>query len=349
MKAFVVTSPGDALVRDWTPPTTGEGEVLVAPALVGVCGTDLELVDGTIDPAYVRYPLVLGHEWVGRLVNDVSSLAPAGTPVVVEGVIPCHVCDECLRGATNRCATYDEIGFTRPGALAQLVSVPIDLVHPLADGVALDDAVLVEPMAVVWRALTRVPLRSGLDVAIVGDGTIALLSAHMVQLFDPSSTTVVGRRDEQSGLASQAGADHFEVTTPSQKYELVIEASGSVEGVATALELCARGGMVILLGLTPHGSHVSFAPDDLVNNDMIIQGSFSYTQAAFIEVVRRVNTRELRPSFLITHRFSGDDASDAIDKLRTIESGVARGKVVIAVEDWLSAKWAESALHFGVD
>ena len=331
MKAAVVTSPHEVGVIDWTEPLCGVDEILVEPLLVGVCGTDLELVDGTIDPAYVRYPLVLGHEWVGRLTRDEASIGPAGSHVVVEGIIACGVCDECRRGATNRCETYDEIGFTRPGALGELVSVPKDLVHLLDEGVSLDDAALVEPMAVVWRSLARVPLRSGLSVAVIGDGTIALLAAHMVQLFEPSDTTVVGRREEQRELALMAGADRFVVSGPRYQFDLIIEASGSVDGVATAIKHCARGGMVILLGLTPHGSTVSIAPDDLVNNDIIIQGSFSYTREAFIEVVRRVNARELRPSFLITHRFSLGETLQAIEALRGVEPGVARGKVIIEV------------------
>jgi threonine dehydrogenase-like Zn-dependent dehydrogenase len=89
--------------------------------------------------------------------------------------------------------------------------------------------------------------------------------------------------------------------------------------------------MVILLGLPPHGTHVELAPDDLVNNDVIIQGSFSYTGDAFGEVVRRVNTRELRPSFLITHRYELEQAPDAIAALRASAPGEPRGKVVIAV------------------
>src|SRR5271155_4719020 len=154
MKAFVVTSPGSSSFLEWPEPVTKKGEVLVRPLLAGMCGTDLELIDGSIDPAYVRYPLVLGHEWVGQLVED-SDVGEAATTVVVEGVIPCGVCAACSRGDTNLCETYDEIGFTRPGAIAELISVPATLVHRLESSVSLDDAVLVEPMAVVWRALTR--------------------------------------------------------------------------------------------------------------------------------------------------------------------------------------------------
>ena len=317
MKSFVVREPGDVAFREWLEPSDVEGEVLVT-------------IDGTIDLAYVRHPLVLGHEWVGHLEANVVDVGPVGTRVVVEGVIPCGVCDACVRGASNLCEVYDEIGFTRPGALAEHVSVPIGLVHRLGDDVALDDAVLIEPMAVVWRALTRVPLRRGLRVGIVGDGTIALLAALLVRLFEPASTTVIGRRDEQRELVMSAGADQFVVETPQASFDLVIEAAGSGAAVASAIELCARGGMVILLGLPPHGTTVALAPGDIVNNDVIIQGSFSYTRSAFADVVSRVNSGDLRPSFLITHRFALDDAAAAVDALRgAVATSEPRGKVVI--------------------
>jgi L-iditol 2-dehydrogenase len=309
-----------------------------------MCATDIELIDGTIDPTYVRYPLVLGHEWVGALEGD-SDAGPSGAHVVVEGIIPCGECEECQRGDTNLCTLYDEIGFTRAGALAERVSVPSFLVHRLDDDVDLGDAVLVEPMSVVWRALTRIPLRSGLRVAIVGDGTIALLAAHLVGQFDPSRVTVLGRRAEQRELALRAGAHEFLSETPSAKFDLVIEAAGNAAAVTSAIGLCARGGMVVLLGLPPHGTRVEIAPDDLVNDDIIIQASFSYTRGAFAEVVERLNAKDLRPSFLITHRFSLDDAESAVATLRGTGRDVAeietesalttgpgpRGKVVVEI------------------
>jgi threonine dehydrogenase-like Zn-dependent dehydrogenase len=331
VKAFVVTAPHDAELREWPKPTASEGEILIAPLLVGVCGTDLELIDGTIDPAYVRYPLTLGHEWVGRLELDLEGVGPSGTRVVAEGIIPCGVCPACRRGATNLCEIYDEVGFTRAGAIAEHITVPEQLVHAIADDVDLDDAVLIEPMAVVWRALTRMPLRVGQRIAIIGDGTVALLAAHLVQLFDPHRTFVFGRRVEQRDLALRAGADEFTTSVPSESFDLVIEASGSITGVASAIESCARGGMVILLGLPPHGEMVEFSPDDLVNNDVIVQGSFGYTRSAFADVVARVNAHDLRPSFLITHRFDLVDTASAVVALRGEDSKEPRGKVVITV------------------
>ena len=332
MRAFVVDH--DAKVRDWPEPTPAAGEILVEPLLVGVCGTDLEIIDHTIDPAYVRHPLVIGHEWVGRLREGHADLGPAGTRVVAEGVITCGQCLACRRGDTNRCEVYDEIGFTRPGALADLVSVPADAVHVLAEHVSDDDAVLVEPMAVVWRALTRLAIPHDARVAVVGDGTVALLAAHLVRRFAPARVVVIGRRGAQRDLALRAGADDFLIAPPPETFDLVIEAAGVAAAVSDALSLAARGAQVILLGLPAHGTTVPLAPDDLVNNDLILQGSFSYTRTAWAAVVERVNRGELTPGFLITHRFSLDDADDAVHALRgPLGEAELRGKVVVRVRD----------------
>jgi L-iditol 2-dehydrogenase len=332
MRAFVVDH--DAGVLDWPEPQATAAEVLVEPLLVGICGTDLEIIDHTIDPAYVRHPLVIGHEWVGRLRDDHPNLGLAGTRVVVEGVIACGQCFECRRGNTNRCEVYDEIGFTRAGALAELVSVPEGAVHVLAASVTDDDAVLVEPMAVVWRALTRLAIPAGARVAVVGDGTVALLAAHLVRQFDPSRVVVVGRRAAQRDLAARAGADGFVIAPPPESFDLVIEAAGVAAAVSDALALAARGAQVILLGLPAHGTTVPLAPDDLVNNDLIVQGSFSYTRAAWAAVVERVNRGELSPGFLITHRFSLEHADDAVRALRgPLGEDEPRGKVVVRIRD----------------
>jgi threonine dehydrogenase-like Zn-dependent dehydrogenase len=155
---------------------------------------------------------------------------------------------------------------------------------------------------------------------------------HLLRLFHPSRVTVFGRRPEQEELAKRAGADKFVLDSTSSRFDLVVEAAGTGEAVSNAISICARGGMVILLGLPPHGTQVSFAPDDLVNDDIIIQGSFSYTRDAFADVVRRVNTGDLRPSFVITHRFTLEHAADAVATLRGgPQEHEPRGKVVVEI------------------
>jgi threonine dehydrogenase-like Zn-dependent dehydrogenase len=185
---------------------------------------------------------------------------------------------------------------------------------------------------VVWRALTRIPLRTGLSVAIVGDGTIALLAAHLIRRMNPSSVVVVGLREAQRDLAMKAGADTFVTEVPEQHFDVVIEAAGTGPAARTAISLAARGAMVILLGLPAHGTTIEISPEDFVNNDQILQGSFGYTRSAWAQVVEKVNAGELKPSFLITHRFSLDEAEQAIAALRgEVGENEPRGKVAIAV------------------
>jgi L-iditol 2-dehydrogenase len=329
--ALVVTQPTTLGLEERSEPAVSDGDVLLAPVAVGLCGTDLEIVDGTIDPAYVRYPLVLGHEWCGRIIG------PPGTPdlgrlAVVEGIVPCGHCAACRDGATNVCATYDEFGFTRDGALADQVSAPASLVHALAPAVQVEDAVLTEPAAVVWRALRRANPVPGARVLVVGDGTVGLLTALLVQMWSPSRVDLLGVRPDQKSLAARAGASF--ITEPERDgdhgtYDLVVEAAGAVEAVATAVGAARRGGQVVLLGLPGHGTTVALVVDDVVNNDVSIVGSFSYTSTAWREVVNLLNAGRFRPGFLVTHRFGLQDWSEALSTLRSARG--ERGKVVIDV------------------
>ena len=162
-RALVITEPGVITLQDVPALVPGPGEVVARPAYVGVCGTDLELLDGVVDPGYVRYPLVPGHEWSGLIEAvgpGVTALTP-GQPVIAEGIIPDRTCAQCARGNTNLCLTYDEIGFTRAGAAADQLLLPAQVVHPLPPGADLAEAALAEPAAVAWRGISRVRPRPG--------------------------------------------------------------------------------------------------------------------------------------------------------------------------------------------
>jgi len=327
-RALVVTAPGHVVLSTRQVPAAAPGQTLVRPDLVGLCGTDLEIIGGQVDPAYIRYPIGLGHEWTGIAAGD-SPLA--GARVVVEGIVACGRCARCARGETNLCQTYDEFGFTRDGAAADLVAVPSGLVHPIAPGVAADDAVLTEPAAVVYRGLARAQAAPGSRALVIGDGTIALLAVYLLRLWSPAEVVLLGRRAAQAQLAVTAGAARFE-TSPDAAgsgYDLVVEAAGSVQAASAAVEAARRGGTVLLLGLPPHGETVALAVDDVVNDDLALLGSFSYTAAAWGDVVGLLNSGLIRPGFLITHRFSLADWEQAIACLRGGDG--QRGKVVLQI------------------
>jgi 2-desacetyl-2-hydroxyethyl bacteriochlorophyllide A dehydrogenase len=329
-RALVITSPGVIGLQDSAEIIPGAGEVVARPVHTGICGTDLELVAGVVDPAYVRYPLVPGHEWSGIIEAvgpGVTGLEP-GQRVIAEGIIPDRVCAQCVQGHTNLCLHYDELGFTRAGAAADQVLLPAQVVHPLGEQVSLLDAALAEPAAVSWRAIGRGRPRPGERIAVVGDGTLALVTVHLLRLYSPAELIVFGQRPAQAGLAAELGATGF-ATAPTGRFDLVIEAAGTAGAVEHALGLARRGGRVVLIGLAGNDVRAGFPIDDVVNNDLVISASFAYTSAAWAEVTALLSSGQLTLSPLITHRFPLEAYEDAYRVLR--ESFGPRGKVILDV------------------
>jgi L-iditol 2-dehydrogenase len=332
-RALVITSPGIMSLHDVAELSPGPGEVVARPVHTGICGTDLELLAGVVDPAYTRYPLVPGHEWSGIIESvgpGVTGLKP-GQPVIAEGIIPDRVCAQCVQGHTNLCLVYDELGFTRAGAAADQVLLPAQVVHVLGEQVSLLDAALAEPAAVAWRAIGRGQPRPGERIAVVGDGTLALITTHLLRLFSPAELIVCGQRPAQAGLAAELGAAGFDVTLSSGRFDLVIEAAGTASAVERALGLGRRGGRVVLVGLAGNGVKAGLPIDDVVNNDLLISASFAYTSAAWAEVTALLSAGQIRLSPLITHRFPLEAYEEAYQMLRS--SSGPRGKVILDVSE----------------
>jgi 2-desacetyl-2-hydroxyethyl bacteriochlorophyllide A dehydrogenase len=329
-RALVIEQPGSIRLVERPALVPGTAEVVVRPVFCGVCGTDLELLRGEVDPAFARYPLTLGHEWSGIVETvgpGVEHVAP-GDPCVGEGIVPCGHCASCRAGATNTCEIFDELGFTREGGASDQLLLPARLVHRLGETVSLVDAALVEPSAVVLRALEKAAPTDGARVAVVGDGTVALLAVSLLGLWAPGEVIVVGRRFEQAELARACGATAFTLDAGDARgVDLVVEAAGAVEAVQTAVQLARRGGTIVLLGLPPAGRTLELPADLLVNNDLTLVGSFSYTSAAWAAVVELLNAGRIAPGRLVTHRFALDDFARAFAELA--EPSGTRGKILL--------------------
>jgi threonine dehydrogenase-like Zn-dependent dehydrogenase len=330
-RALVVDRPGSMALMEREDLRPGPGEVVARPAYCGLCGTDLELFGGKVDPAFVHYPLTLGHEWSGRIEavgEGVTGIEP-GQHCVAEGIIPCGECASCLAGATNVCEIYDEVGFTREGGAGDQILVPARVVHALDESVSLLDAAVVEPSAVVLTGLEKIRPRPGLRVLVVGDGTIALLAVLLAGLWPPAELIVAGRRAEQEELARELGATGFTLDTPPAGFDLAIEAAGSTDAVAAALGAVRRGGTVLQLGLPPAGSTLQLPGDLLVNNDLTLAASFGYTSTAWSRVVALLNEGTFQPGRIVTHTYGLDEFERAFAELA--EPTERRGKIMLEV------------------
>ncbi|HEV8163102.1 MAG TPA: alcohol dehydrogenase catalytic domain-containing protein [Actinomycetota bacterium] len=329
MRALVVHEPGRYAVEDLPEPAPGPGEVLVAVAAAGICGSDLELVDGRRPAAYVRYPVVPGHEWAGRVVRTgpgVDAGLRPGDPVVAEGLRACGVCARCAEGRTNLCrADYAETGFTHQGALADRLVVPARLVHRLPAERPLEPAALLEPAACVANGLLEAGMpRPGSRLAVVGDGPLGLLAVLLLlRTVSPAELLLVGARAGRAAHGRGAGAtrvvdaaDRAALAELGGRFDAVVEATNQPEGAALALRLLRRGGSAVLLGISGAG-RPTIDPDTLTLNQLRVQGSFAASRAAWRWVVELYAGGILDPAPLVTHWYGLEEAPAALAALAT--------------------------------
>jgi threonine dehydrogenase-like Zn-dependent dehydrogenase len=318
MRALVVDAPGAAAVRTLPMPEAGRGEVLVRVGAAGICGSDLELLDGRRPANYVRYPIIPGHEWAGRVAvvgTGVTGLSK-GDIVVAEGFRACGGCDRCKEGRTNLClAEYAETGFTHAGAFAEFLLVPAPLVHKLPEGTDLAAAALLEPAACVAEGLLECDLRPGRSIAVVGAGTLGLLAVALLRRASPARLALVGSRPPRLELGRSLGASETvdihvsDVAALEPAFDIVFEATGTAAGAATALALARRGGTVVLEGISglPGGADA----DAIVLGHLRVQGIFGASGRAWRWVTQLFADGLLDTGPLVSHTFPLEQHAEA--------------------------------------
>lgn len=323
MRALKVLKPNKIELIEEIEPKIESNQILVFPIAVGICRTDLAIIKGKIDPAFIRYPITLGHEWVGRVEN--------GDRVVVEGIIPCEKCSQCSSQNTNRCELYDEIGFTKNGAIADKISVPTNLIHIIKSNISDETAALVEPAAVVTQGLMKVIPTKGIKVLVIGEGTIGLLAAKIIRGFGPSMVYMLGLKESQKDLVLKNGVDKYFTNQDDidEKFDLVIECSGALSAIRSGFNLSARGAKILLLGYTENSIPLELQIDDLINNDQSVFASFGYTRNAWSEIVNKINQNLLDFTSVVTHQFDIAKWQEAISVME--DRNQVRGKVLIRV------------------
>ena len=247
-------------LRDVTLREPGEGEVVVRVRYAGICGTDVHIAQDEF-PSWP--PVVLGHEFTGTVeqAGPGADAALVGRRVVCEPhASACHVCYLCRRGHPELCASKRSPGWGVNGAFASHVVVPAWLLHTLPDGVPDVVAVLAEPMAVVMTALRRASLAAGDFVLVVGPGPVGALAALACRAAGAADVVVAGRSGSSArlGLLSDLGfvtlaggvAEAVRDWTSGRGADLVVECSGSAEGIATAIDAARRRGRIASIGLS---------------------------------------------------------------------------------------------------
>jgi (R,R)-butanediol dehydrogenase/meso-butanediol dehydrogenase/diacetyl reductase len=186
MVAAVWTAPDQVEVTEVPMPAVPVGWALVKVAYNGICGTDLSILHGKHPRAAA--PLIMGHEMSGWVERAGATGPAAGTPVIVEPLISCGECQACRAGNGHVCRRLGLYGIDAPGAMAQYVALPTEVLHAVPDGVDLRTATLAEPLAVAVHAVARSGMRPGDTVAVYGAGPIGIAESLGFTVVPEGST-----------------------------------------------------------------------------------------------------------------------------------------------------------------
>ncbi|MGW5569898.1 zinc-dependent alcohol dehydrogenase [Nocardia thailandica] len=263
---------------DLAPPRPAADEVVVDVSMVGICGTDRELFDGSM--AYLhdgnaRYPLQIGHEWVGRVHHVGSEVDPSwiGRRVTADPMLGCGMCDRCVAHRPHVCTARYEIGVRGgwPGALAEQLPVPVASLYAVPDSVADLAAAMIEPAGNAWRAFEAAGVDPGERLLILGPGTIGLLCAMFaraagveVHLLGPPGRSIqFARTLDFDGVWTPE-------SLPRHRWHGVIDASNAPSCPRLAVECVEPGRRVALVGLAGAASHIDTR--DVALKDVTVVG-----------------------------------------------------------------------------
>jgi len=254
-----------ARVADGATPAEFPGSALVRVDVAGVCDTDLQIVNG-----YMGFRGVLGHEFVGTVAEGPAALI--GRRVVGEINFACGACPMCDAGLGRHCPTRRVMGIQdADGAFAEYVRVPVANLHPVPDSVPDESAVFCEPLAAAFEILEQVEVERGRECLVLGDGKLGLLASQVLRDAG-ARVRVVGKHASKLAILESLGIETVLLDRwRPHPTSLVVEATGSAEGLACAVATTAPRGTIVLKSTVAETPAFDFAP--VVINEIQVVGS----------------------------------------------------------------------------
>lgn len=334
MLTVICESPRQLLARQRPLPERAAGEVLLRVKRVGVCGTDLHIYTG--NQPYLSYPRVMGHELSGLVeaADGDSGLVP-GDPVYVMPYLSCGSCVACRQGKTNCCVRLQVLGVHRDGAFTEYLAVPGPFVHK-AEGITLDQAAMLEFLAIGAHAVRRGDVGAGQRVLVVGAGPIGLAATIFAKLRGAQVTAIDGRRDRldfalhQVGVASVVplgDGDEGELSrlTDGEFFDVVFDATGNPQAMERGLRFVAHGGRYVLVSIVQ--GDIRFSDPEFHKREATLFASRNATIDDFQTVMKAMRAGQIPDRALATHRVALADVPSGFARLLDPAEGVIKAIV----------------------
>jgi 2-desacetyl-2-hydroxyethyl bacteriochlorophyllide A dehydrogenase len=320
MRQVVLASAGELRIEDGPLPEPAPGEVRVRAHAVGICGSDLHAFAG--EHPFIDLPVVPGHEAAGvvdAVGAGVETFAP-GDVVLLEPNLVDHTCWYCRDGRYNLCEHLRVVGCQTSGALAEAFVAPAERFHRVPEGMSMAAAALVEPLSTATHAVRVAAGVSGRTVAVLGAGSIGVLTMLAARAGGAEAIAVTDPLAEKRALALELGAD-LAVDPTSQsavaevrerlpwRPDVVFDCVSAQSSIDQAIELALKGGTVVVEGV-PRG-RVSIPLHLVQDREVRLQGTAMYVRADVEAAIGLIAGGRIPVERVVTHSFALDEAAEA--------------------------------------
>ena len=333
MKALVKRNSTKGLwLEDAPEPEIGINDVLIKIDRTAICGTDMHIYNwDSWAQATIPVPMVVGHEFVGEIVDvgaNVNDFRP-GQIVSGEGHVVCGRCRNCMAGRRHLCAQTSGVGVDRPGAFAEYLALPMSNVWEHRPGIDLDVAALFDPLGNAVHTALQYDLLAE-DVLITGAGPIGAMAAAVCKYAGAKNVVITDINPERLALARRLGATRtVDVRTEkladvqrelgmSEGFDVGLEMSGNPSGFRDLLANMCHGGKVAMLGIP--GEEMAIDWSQVIFNMLTLKGIYGremyetwYKMSSMIE-------SGLDISAVITHRLGFEDFQQGFDAMNAGEA-----------------------------
>ncbi|MCU0505653.1 MAG: alcohol dehydrogenase catalytic domain-containing protein [Chloroflexi bacterium] len=332
MLAAVYHGEGVVRVEEIPEPVPAPDEVVVHVEACGICGSDVQIAN--VPPGHPSTPpVVLGHEFVGRItaVGSAATGVEVGQRVIIDPDPKCGACAFCRAGRPANCANIVALGVYRDGALAEYVAAPAACAFPIAEDVPAEIAALTEPLACVVNATNRAAIRPGESAVVYGAGAIGLLFVAVFRASGASPVVVVEPNPRRRAVALEVGADH--ALSPEDfasrragilplGADVVADAVGSALG--DAIDVAAMGARIVVFGMNQNAV-VPIRQVVITEKSIGIFGTY-ITHYTFPAAIRMIESGSLNLTPIVSDVVP---LADALDGLARLRSGEATKVVIV--------------------
>lgn len=281
MKAVILHGPHDVRLGDFPVREVEPGDVKVAVAYCGLCGSDFHKYEGKKNTHPIHYPVPLGHEISGYIAEVGSAVTgfKVGDPVTVDPNWSCGKCAFCQKGMTSFCENARGV----VKGMAEYVVAPVENVYHLPASLDLCAAALAEPVSCCLHGMDLLGVRQGESVAIVGFGAIGCIMLQMIKQAGAGEIVVIETNETKREAALRLGATRFlspadtaalDELTATLNIDRVMECVGIHAAQQTALRVAGKGATVVLFGVSDEADVLPFSAYDAFCKELTIKASF---------------------------------------------------------------------------